>query len=597
MVQLRPRILRDADYHGRCLAGSMPIQRLSEETIGKIAAGEVVERPVSVVKELLENALDAGAQTIEIEIEDGGSTAIRASDDGRGMVLGEIELALARHGTSKLQRFEDLLHLTTLGFRGEALSSIAAVSRFRLRTRAAGAASGASVDVDYGEIRPVQAVSAPGGTTVVVQDLFGNVPARRKFLRQPSTETTYITRAIGAYALAYPAVRVSLRVDGRSSFQTDGQGSLIGAAAAIYGAEYGQQVLELRPLETGAAIPGVSVSGWVGAPSLTKAHRQGMHFMVNGRWIQNRALGFALEEAYHSLLMVGRHPMAMVKIEVDPATVDVNVHPTKAEVRFHDERAVCRAVQRSAHAALAGAIHDEVPAIRWNPAGAPEQQESLGLSSPSLGSRHGAEPGRDAVVGTTEDRSPSGIPLLRVLGQVGATFIIAEGPEGMYLVDQHAAHERVLFERIMAQLAQRSVDRQPLLDPVIVELAAEELVMWERSGEELRAIGYETEAFGESAVLIRALPAVALGGEPGARLKAILQELIEGGSGQSWLESVAISTACHTSIRAGQRLSLEEMRELIADLERSNQPRACGHGRPTMLHMTQDELARQFARR
>lgn len=575
----------------------MPILRLSEETIGKIAAGEVVERPVSVVKELLENALDAGSRSIDIEIEGGGSGLIVVSDDGSGMDAEDVQEALMRHGTSKLQRFEDLLQLRTLGFRGEALSSIAAVSHFTLRTRTAGATSATSLVVDYGEMRASQQVSASVGTTVMVRDLFGNVPARRKFLRQPSTETTYMIRAVGAYAAAYPNVRISLNIDGQTSFRTDGQGDQVGAASAVYGGDYGRNVLELRPLDPAAAVAGVEVSGWIGAPSLTKSHRQGLHFMVNGRWIQNRALGFALEEAYHSLLMLGRHPVGLVRVRVDPATVDVNVHPTKAEVRFHDERAVCRAVQRTAHAALAGAVHDDLPAIRWESTRSPESQEALGLPAPSFAPAYpvgGPDPLPEQM---QRQGNPSGIPLLRVLGQVAATFIIAEGPEGMYLVDQHAAHERVLFERIMAQLASRSVDRQPLLDPAIVELATDELAMWERSGDELREIGYDTEAFGEGAVLIRALPAIALGGDPGTRLKAILQELLEGGSGQSWLESVAISTACHASIRAGQSLSLEEMRELIADLERSNQPRACGHGRPTMLHLTQDELARQFARR
>lgn len=575
----------------------MPILRLSEETIGKIAAGEVVERPVSVVKELLENALDAGSRSIDIEIEGGGSGLIVVSDDGCGMDAEDVQEALMRHGTSKLQRFEDLLQLRTLGFRGEALSSIAAVSHFTLRTRTAGATSATSLVVDYGEMRASQQVSAPVGTTVMVRDLFGNVPARRKFLRQPSTETTYMIRAVGAYAAAYPNVRISLNIDGRTSFRTDGQGDQVGAASAVYGGDYGRNVVELRPLDPAGAVAGVEVSGWTGAPSLTKSHRQGLHFMVNGRWIQNRALGFALEEAYHSLLMVGRHPVGLVRIRVDPATVDVNVHPTKAEVRFRDERAVCRAVQRTAHAALAGAVHDDLPSIRWESTRSPESQEALELPGPSFAPAYplaGTDPLPEQM---HRQGNPSGIPLLRVLGQVAATFIIAEGPEGMYLVDQHAAHERVLFERIMAQLASRSVDRQPLLDPAIVELSTDELAMWERSGDELREIGYDTEAFGEGAVLIRALPAIALGGDPGARLKAILQELLDGGSGQSWLESVAISTACHTSIRAGQSLSLEEMRELIADLERSNQPRACGHGRPTMLHLTQDELARQFARR
>jgi DNA mismatch repair protein MutL len=575
----------------------MPIQRLDDETIGKIAAGEVVERPVSVVKELLENALDARARNIDISIEGGGTTGIQVSDDGVGIDPGDLVHALERHGTSKLRRFEDLLTLATLGFRGEALSSIAAVSQFQIRTRTPGSPAGAEVTVDYGIASRVRPVAAPNGTTVIVRDLFGNVPARRKFLRQASTEATYITRAVGAYAAAYPDVRVSLQNDGRTSFTTDGSGDLMAAAVAIYGSDYGRDLLVLTPLEDGLAVPGVSISGWIGAPSLNKSHRQGIHFIVNGRWVNNRALSFALEEAYHSLLMVGRHPVALVRIELDPAAVDVNVHPTKAEVWFHDERAVCRAVQRTAHAALTGARRNDLPLVHWAPAHREEDRTPERPAALLPPGRIGPDGGGD-VVGSHGSAPPaSGVPMLRVLGQVGASFIIAEGPEGMYLIDQHAAHERVLFERIMGQLANRAVDRQPLLDPLIVELAPDELAMWEQSASELASIGYEIEAFGEGAVVLRAVPAVALGGDLAGRFRAILRELIDGGTGASWLESVAISTACHTSIRAGQSLSLEEMRELIADLERSNQPRACGHGRPTMVHLTRDELARQFSRR
>ncbi len=577
--------------------GAMPIQRLNEETIGKIAAGEVVERPVSVVKELLENALDACATKVDISIEGGGSTSIEVSDDGSGIRSEELSRALERHGTSKLERFEDLLTLETLGFRGEALSSIAAVSHFTIRTRPAGCSTGAMAHVEYGTLAPIQSVAAPFGTTVVVRDLFGNVPARRKFLRQPATESAYITRAVGAYATAYPHVRFSLNQEGRSSFTTDGAGDLLAAAVGVYGSDYGRDLLELKPLDGGTAVLGVSVTGWIGVPSLTKSHRQGMHFMVNGRWVQNRALNFALEEAYHSLVMVGRHPVALIRIQVDPADVDVNVHPTKAEVRFRDERAVCRAVQRTAHAALSRAPRVDLPVIQWEPKRQDSEQSRLGLTTVSVPSRIGHPDEDDRGTAEALTGSTSGLPILRVLGQVGASFIIAEGPEGMYLVDQHAAHERVLFERIMTQLANRSVDQQPLLDPLIVDLAPDELAMWERSAAELTAIGYEIESFGEGAVLVRAVPAVALGGDLAGRLRAILRDLVEGGTGQSWLESVAISAACHTSIRAGQSLSLEEMRELIADLERSNQPRACGHGRPTMLQLTREELARQFARR
>ncbi|MEJ7761313.1 MAG: DNA mismatch repair endonuclease MutL [Thermomicrobiales bacterium] len=577
----------------------MPILRLTDETIGKIAAGEVVERPVSVVKELVENSIDAGAREISVAIEAGGSALIQVTDDGAGMGPDDLVAAIERHGTSKLTSFEDLSRLTTLGFRGEALPSIAAISRFSIRGRPSGNDAGAEMVVDFGIVRPVRAVAMPTGTVVTVRDLFGNVPARRAFLRQPGTEATYIGRMIGAYASAYPFIRFRLSHDGRQSLATDGRGDLAAIAIAIHGPEVAGGILPLSDLEASLAVPGVSVSGWVGLPSLTKSHRQAMHFFVNGRWIQHRSLGFALEEAYHSLLMVGRHPVATVHLTVDPSAVDVNVHPTKAEVRFHDERAAARAVQRTAHAALAGAPRDRLPAVTWERSldrgDDPAQPTPLAMPMPAA--RNALSDPADDGPAHRPGEHPSGLPMLRVLGQIGGSFIIAEGPAGMYLIDQHAAHERVLFERIMGQLVGQQVDRQPLLEPMVIDLTPEQVTMCERSRDELAAIGFEVDPFGDGSVVVRSVPAVARGGDLPGRFRAILDELVSGGDGQSWLESVAISTACHTSIRAGQPLSIPEMRELVADLERSAQPRACGHGRPTMIHLTQDEMARQFSRR
>ena len=578
------------------------IRLLDEQTIGKIAAGEVVERPASVAKELLENALDAGAGRVAITIANGGNDLIEVADDGRGMAETDLEVALQRHGTSKLRRFDDLLTLSSLGFRGEALPSIAAVSAFAIRTRERSAAVGSAVEVTFGEVGPVRAVAAPVGTTVSVRDLFGNVPVRRKFLRQSATEGGYIVRAVSAYAAAYPGVAISLTVDGRRGFASDGAGDPVAAATAIWGPEVGSAALPLAPLDEAAAVPGVSVTGWVGAPSVTRSHRNGIVLFVNGRWVQNRALSFALEETYHSLLMVGRHPVAVVRVRLDPALVDVNFHPTKAEVKFVDERAACRAVQRATHAALAGAPRDGLPTMRLGTSGGDVPQQSdlaMGLPRPVFpGATAGDREEPASRGGADADAAhPSGVPVLRVLGQVGGTYIIAEGPEGMYLIDQHAAHERVMYERILAQLAARAVDRQPLLDPLLVELGPDELAIWERSAAELSEIGFEIEAFDEGTVAVRAIPALVRGVNVAERLRLILRELAEGGAGDSWLDSVAISAACHTSIRAGQVLSLAEMRELVAELERSRQPRACGHGRPTMLHLAQHELERQFSRR
>ncbi len=577
----------------------MAVRLLTSDTIGKIAAGEVVERPASVVKELLENALDAGATKVSIAVRGGGCDLIEVSDDGSGIAAEELPLAVQRHATSKLSRFEDLDRLATLGFRGEALPSIAAVSALTIRSRPAESRAAAELVVDFGEAKALGRVAAPPGTTVTVRDLFANVPARRKFLRQLSTEAAYIHRAVAAYAAAYPSVQIDFMVDGRRVFGTDGSGDVLAAAVGAFGAETGQAVLALAPLEASAAVPSVEVEGWVGAPSLTRSHRQGLVFFVNGRWIQNRALAFALEEAYHSLLLVGRHPVALVHVRLDPAAVDVNVHPTKAEVKFVDERAVCRAVQRAAHAALARASQDVLPRIRFEPV--PPASEPRSVPLPAAARDEGRNGRAESDETGTEERSvpahPSGVPILRVLGQVGGTYIIAEGPEGMYLIDQHAAHERVLYEKILAELSGQAVDRQPLLDPLVIDLAPEELTAFERSVDELRRIGFEIEPFADGAVAVRAVPAIMRNVDIAERVRLILHELAEGGVGDSWLDAVAISTACHTSIRAGQALSLPEMRELVAQLERSAQPRACGHGRPTMLHMTQADLERQFSRR
>lgn len=579
----------------------MPVRLLDAQTIGKIAAGEVVDRPVSVVKELIENAIDAGARRIAVEIEEGGSRVIRVTDDGSGMSAEDLALAVERHATSKLVKFDDLEALHTLGFRGEALPSIGAVSRLAIRSAVAGGAAGAELVIDFGTQRPLKAGGSPVGTSVTVRDLFGNVPARRKFLKQPSTEAAYITRLIGAYACHRSDIRWSLTVDGRRSVSTPGRGDDGEAAVGVYGSELADEILALLPLEGNAEVPCVGVSGWVSSPRVTRSHRQNLFFFVNGRLIQHRALQYALEEAFHSLLMVGRHPIGMVRIDVDRRMVDVNVHPTKAEVKFADERAVCRAVQRATHQALTFQHQDVLPEVSFLPPDHSRLATVQTLFHPTVPwpVRSAVEHDAGAADGSAAapPRHASGVPLLRVLGQVGGTYIIAEGPEGMFLIDQHAAHERVMYEKLLGQMRDQAVDRQPLLDPLVVELSPDELAAFDRSAEELASIGFEIERFGEHSVAIRQIPAIIRGVDISERIHLILGELAEGGAGDSWLDSVAISAACHTSIRAGQALSLAEMRELVAQLERTEQPRACGHGRPTMLHMSQNELERQFSRR
>lgn len=586
----------------------MPIQLLTDETIGKIAAGEVVERPVSVVKELIENSIDAGATRIDVEIEEGGNKLIRITDNGIGMNRDELPLAITRHATSKLTTFDDLEKLHTLGFRGEALPSIGSVAGLSIRSGSA--TGGGAIDVDFGRIEQARVEAAPRGTTVTVRDLFGNVPARRKFLRQPGTEATYINRLIGAYACHRSDIQWSLISDGRRSIKTDGRGDDSSAAIGVFGPELAGNVLLLGDMTEDMRVPGVDATGWISAPTVHRSHRQSLHFFVNGRLIQHRALVYALMDAYHSLLMVGRHPIGMIRIELDPAAVDVNVHPTKAEVKFVDERAVARAVQRAAHVALLNQRNDVLPEVTFEPVPrATMEPHQITFSS-------GADPiplnddqrldSRAHIVQTEESPgvpapqaspNPSGIPVLRVLGQVAATYIIAEGPEGMFMIDQHAAHERIMYEKILAQMQMNAVDQQPMLDPLVIELPPDELAIFEKSVDELNQIGFDVERFGENSIIVRAIPALIRGVDISKRMHDILRELVDGGVGDSWMDSVAISASCHTSIRAGQALSLPEMRELVAQLERCNHPRACGHGRPTMLHMSQHEMERQFSRR
>jgi DNA mismatch repair protein MutL len=469
-----------------------------------------------------------------------------------------------------------------------------------LRSAPLGAPAGASVVLDFGDLQPGRPAAGSEGTSVTVRDLFGNVPARRKFLRQHSTEASYISRLVGAYACNRSEIRWSLVTDGRKVLSTPGNGRDVDAAIGVFGSELANDILVLDSRGEESAVPGVTVTGWVSSPRVTRSHRQNLFFFVNGRLVQHRALTYALEEAFHSLLMVGRHPLGMVRVDLDPAMVDVNVHPTKAEVKFVDERAACRAVQRATHQALSRQEQHVLPQVTFappQPAGASLAQGSLpAWITPAPGTQGATSqlPPEDVSAPTVH---PSGVPLLRVLGQVGGTYIIAEGPEGMFLIDQHAAHERVMYEKILAQMSTHQVDRQPLLDPLVVDLSPEEMAAFERSADELAEIGFEIDRFGEQAIAIRGIPVVMRGVDFGERIHHILQELAEGGAGDSWLDSVAISAACHTSIRAGQSLSLQEMRELVAQLERTAQPRACGHGRPTMLHMSQSELERQFSRR
>jgi DNA mismatch repair protein MutL len=567
----------------------MAIRVLPPEVAERIAAGEVVERPASVVKELLENALDAGARRIAIEVRGGGLELVRVSDDGCGIIEEELELAFARHATSKIASAEDLWAIDTLGFRGEALPSIAAVADVELASRPPEREEGAWVRLEGGRVVARGQRGMPPGTVVTVTGLFTRHPARRKFLRSPQGEAQAIAQVVSHYALAYPEVRLSLLVDGRRLLATPGSGELRDAVAAIYGVE-----------TAGALLPvdgeheGVRVAGLVGPPHLHRAGRGQLSFFVNRRWVQNRRLAFALEEAYQGLLPAGRHPVAVLSLTLPPGEVDVNVHPAKAEVRFRREGAVLGAVARATRAALVA----EAPVPR--PAAASPTAD--GREAPLLWQRAASPPRRKEEAGPRPQQPPSPtprrvLPLLRVVGQVANLYIVAEGPDGMYLIDQHAAHERVLFEEIAAQRARGKVERQGLLPPLLLELTPAQAAALEECAGALTDHGFELEPFGERAYLLRSVPSLlaARGGDVREAVLSLLDRLREGTPPPP--DRVAMTLACHAAVRAGKALSLEEMRELVRRLEETQTPHTCPHGRPTMLQLTADALARQFGRR
>jgi DNA mismatch repair protein MutL len=609
----------------------MPIRVLPEEVAAQIAAGEVVERPASVVKELIENSLDAGATTITVEADHGGRRLIRVIDDGVGIPADEAGLAFARHATSKLRSVDDLSRIATLGFRGEALASIAAVSRTTMVTRYRDESVGTEVQVEGGEVRVERPVGAAVGTVVTVENLFFNTPARLKFLKSESTERRHIVQLVSHYALAYPAVRFRLAQDGREQFSSTGSGDLADVLVEAFGLDTFKDMIEVSPQPSSRPdLPPIEVYGFTSVPSLNRSNRSQIVLFVNGREVMDQSLSYAVVQAYHTLLPTGRYPLAVLLISLSPEEVDVNVHPTKAEVRFRVPDAVFAAVQR----AVRRAVIDQTPVPPmgsdsyddqarsgwgargdWEPGAPPhptvpgEQQLRLELDSLAPGRYGQQRPGQgphlpyspqdtEIPAGPGGPARPRTLPILRVIGQAGATYIIAEGPAGLYLIDQHAAHERILYEQFMAQHAAMEPVIQHALPVTTVELSPAEAHLIEASLDLLGHLGFDLELFGSNTFRVRAIPALLADHEPDDVLRGIVQDLESGvGPGEGTLEEKLIRRVCKAAaVKAGQTLSFDEMQGLLQQLERCESPHTCPHGRPTMLHISGDDLARQFGR-
>jgi len=551
---------------------SESIHLLAPEIADAIAAGEVIERPASVVKELVENALDGEARRINIDVRGAGRTSIRVSDDGAGIAADELALAFVRHATSKVAKLSDLVAIVSFGFRGEALASIAAVADVECSS------GGSTIRVRAGEL--VEQGSGPllPGVTIEVRDLFANVPARLKFLKSDATEVAAIKDIVSAFALLHPHVRFHLTIDARVAVSTTGDGDRRRAIASVFGAAVAAEVLELVGMPL--------VSGAVSQPRLSRGSRDGIILAVNGRPISARALVYALEECYQGRLERGRHPVAVIDIGIDPELVDVNVHPAKKEIRFRDEGAVFGALQRAVRAALDGS-----EPFRYRPV---ESMPSIGSGqmTPQLSIHEVASALATAEPALAASVEPA---VLRPIGQAGPGYLVAEGPHGLLLVDQHAAHERVLYNRLLERLRSGRGMSQPLLIPQAVDVEPALIAAAADHRADLANLGLEYEEFGPRSIRITAVPVEMPAGRATAAVQETLAALAES-RGDGSLEKAAAALACHSAVRFGDVLDSAEQRRLLADLEATPDSITCPHGRPTRLLVEWQELTRHFRR-
>lgn len=577
----------------------MKIQILPDELASQIAAGEVVERPASVVKELVENAIDADSRRISIRICDAGRTLIEVSDDGSGIPPAEIPLAVARHATSKINAAEDLFHIRTLGFRGEALSSIGAVSRMRITSQNIGQKVGSVVLVEGGKTISINPIGGVSGTVVQVNDLFYNTPARLKFLKRDLTEKQQIDGLVTRYSLAYPDKAIHLDHDGKTVLQTTGNGNRREILAQLYGVDLARQLLEVI-FEEGKS----TITGFISPISVNRSNRKDITFFVNGRWVQDTALISALLKAYQTYLMVGRYPLSILFIEIDPEDVDVNVHPAKSEVRFKKPDEIFSSVQRAVRRALMA--YSPVPQIAptpwrsepWFSTSGMDTETKISASTPEgLSQQPEAENERVTDANGEQAQLVSGIPLLRLIGQIGATYLVAEGPDGLYLIDQHAAHERVLFEKMSRQKGK--IATQALLEPELIQMPPQSASILEENLRLLNEIGFELEEFGQNTFRLSAMPAIFGQRDPRAAISSVVEDFEEDETPLAGLiEEKMIARICkRMAIKGGSVLSVEEQNELMRSLETCASPRTCPHGRPTMIHLSVELLERQFGRR
>ncbi|BCA80048.1 DNA mismatch repair endonuclease MutL [Desulfuromonas sp. AOP6] len=594
------------------------IQLLPEKLCNQIAAGEVVERPSSVVKELVENSLDAGATEVRVEVEKGGRSLIRIVDNGSGMGREDAFLSLERHATSKIRTDEDLFAIRTLGFRGEALPSIAAVSRLTLRTREEDSLEGSEIYLEGGTVRRADAIGMPRGTTIEVRNLFFNLPARRKFLRREETELGHIGDVVTKMALARPDVQFKLSHNGRVLLDVYRHDSLRQRALALLGKTLASDLV---------AVEGdgqdLKVTGLVSQPSSTRSTTSAMFAFVNGRYVRDRVIQHAILDGYRNLLLKGRYPVVVLFIEMDPQLVDVNVHPTKHEVRFREQSLV--------HDFIAATVRDALRPAAWlkeeprpeigRDARAPWEDASRPISSPlppglplpapssapRFEAREVADPfGSPSAPALSlpeknicRDSSAGFFSSLILIGQFGHSYLLCQEGDDLILIDQHAAHERIGFERLKSQLRQGKIERQALLFPDVLEFDFRQAALVQEHLDDLQRLGFEMEPFGGNSFVLKAVPQLLHKADPVALLRDVAGELAQIGQSdmlEEALDQVLILMACHTMVRANQKLSLPQMQALLNDMDTVDFKGHCPHGRPVMQRLSRGEIEKMFKR-
>ncbi len=575
------------------------IHALPDLLVNQIAAGEVVERPASALKELVENSLDAGAQSVSVDLAEGGVRRIRVADDGGGIDRDDLPLALARFATSKIATLEDLERAATLGFRGEALASIGAISRLTLASRRAGERHAWRIACDGGALSAVEPAALAAGTTIEVEEIYFNTPARRKFLKSEATEFARCEEAFSRMALSRPGVAFSLVHNGRRVAHLAPSGARE-RIAGVVGEDFAQGAVEVS-----AAGAAVSLSGFVAAPGFTRASRDAQYLFVNGRFVRDKVVAHAIREAYADVLHHDRHPAYVLFLAADPRLVDVNVHPAKTEVRFRDAGAVHQfvfhALSRALASPLAGSARPAVSVPGVAPAFA--VQGSLGVAQPAARyeALFASAVASEARAGSPgEAPLPGAPPLLGyALAQLHGVYVLAQNAAGLVLVDMHAAHERIVYEKLKDALESSRLPSQPLLVPVPMPATAEEVEEAARSQEALSSLGFEVGGAGPRELVVRAVPALLADLDVPAVLRGVLAEMREFGASRALVEhrNELLSTmACHAAVRANRSLTVPEMNALLREMERTERAGSCNHGRPTWVQFSMPELDRLFLR-